>query len=521
MVRINRRPKALVFLIGLVALLPPCSQAQEQAQWQIAPEKINIQAGSTRILQILDNRAQELHGALWSVDKPELAEIREEEGRAAVDAKAAGTIRVTATLGSESRTADIRIWPADQPIPEGTTTWGMLPIGREIGDLPAVPVAGPVTTFSLEQKAEGSTYLRGVTEDGIQEWAWLMPEKTRNAELICGDWLGGALVGANRADSFTLYVVGNDGKLRWHRDFTGKRTAHAYNVEHLLHIVTESRDGSAAVTGLDGTTGEQRFELPVPASRAYLNGLRRRQSGYVCEPGNHTAPVRSAVSGLFVNIDGLAYVGFALSDWIFSTGACTSGATVNPADIGLSGHQRLILWQIHPDGTRRETEIEQATSAGRSSAPVALLEPTHAIIPDGLGGVLLSVRRLPDARQAAPPHTVEFIYRVDGDGKLVYKLPLPAYEGPLKDGMVLGENDRGFATRGSLLIAFDVRAGTESWRHDTHVHGIEVFAALADGGCLVQTPDALVNVHDAEHAVELMKGKVMMGWNGQMYVKHQ
>lgn len=284
MVPINLRPRALIFAIGLWALLAPCSRTQQQVPWRIAPEKINIQAGSTRILQILDNRAQELHGALWSVDKPGLAEIREEEGRAAVDAKAAGTIRVSASLGGEIRTADIRIWPADQPIPEGTTTWGMHPIGREIGDIPAVPGAGSVTTFSLEQKAEGSTYLRGVTEDGVQEWAWLMPEKTRNAELICGDWLGGALVGANRADSFTLYVVSNDGKLRWRRSFTGKRTAHAYNLEHLLHIVTESRDGSAVVTGLDGTTGEQRFELPVPASRAYLSGLRRRQSGYVCEP---------------------------------------------------------------------------------------------------------------------------------------------------------------------------------------------------------------------------------------------
>ena len=104
---------------------------------------------------------------------------------------------------------------------------------------------------------------------------------------------------------------------------------------------------------------------------------------------------------------------------------------------------------------------------------------------------------------------------------LVVLTKLPAYEGPLKDEMVLGENDRGFATRGSLLVAFDVREGTESWRHDTHVRGIEVFAALADGGCLVQTPDAVVNVHDAEHAAELMKGKVMMGWNGQMYVKHR
>jgi len=157
---------------------------------------------------------------------------------------------------------------------------------------------------------------------------------------------------------------------------------------------------------------------------------------------------------------------------------------------------------------------------GPSSAPVALLAPTHAIIPDGLGGVLLSVRRLPEARQGVPSRSTEFVYRLDGDGKLVFKMPLPVYEGPLKDGMVLGENDRGFATRGSLLIAFDIHDGTESWRYDTHVRGIEVFAALADGGCLVQTPNALVDVHDAEHAEEVMKGKAMMDWKGQIYAQH-
>ena len=339
-------------------------------------------------------------------------------------------------------------------------------------------------------------------------------------ELICGDWLGGALVGANRRGSFTLYVVANDGKLRWQRSFAGKRTAHAYNIEHLLHIVTESAGGAAVVTALDGTTGEQRFELPVPASRAHLSGLGRRSSGYICIPGNRSVPARSAVSGLFVNIDGFAYVAFALSDWTFSTGTCASGAAIDPRDITLSGDQRLILWQIHPDGTHRETLVEQVMARGPSSAPVALLVPTHAIIPDGLGGVLLSVRRLPEARQGVPSRSTEFVYRLDGDGKLVFKMPLPVYEGPLKDGMVLGENDRGFATRGSLLIAFDIHDGTESWRYDTHVRGIEVFAALADGGCLVQTPNALVDVHDAEHAEEVMKGKAMMDWKGQIYAQH-
>lgn len=514
--------KSILLVTVFVAIFSAGSRGQEEAGWRISPEKINLQAGTSRTLQILDDNAQELRGALWSVDQPDLGEIREENGHVAMYAKAAGTVHVSASLRGETRTREIRIWPADQPMPKGITAWGMHPIGREIGDLPAVPGAGSVVTFSLEQTARGNTYLRGVDDEGIQEWAWLMPEETREAELICGDWLGGALVGANRNDSFTLYVVGNDGKLRWDRAFAGKRKAHAYNLDHLLHIVTQSADGTfATVTGLDGVTGEQRFELPIPASHEQMNHVRRKGTGFVCAADNTNSPAMTTVSGLFVNIDGLAYVAFAHSDWTLTTGACAAGAAMSPRDVTLAGEQRLTLWQIHPDGTRRETVIEMTEARAQSSALVTSLSPTREIIPDGLGGVLLSVRQSPDAREATPHSSQEFIYRLDDEGKLLYKLLLPAYAGLLKDSMVLGENDRGFTTRGSLLIAFDVREGKELWRWDSGVRGIEVFAALADGGCLVQTPEALVNVHDATHAMEVVKGKAMMGWNGQLYIKHQ
>ena len=195
------------------------------------------------------------------------------------------------------------------------------------------------------------------------------------------------------------------------------------------------------------------------------------------------------------------------------------GAGVNLRDVSVSGKQRLALWQIHPDGTRRETVIEEiepgappSTMAASSSPPVKSSRTGSAAFCSPSGG--LRTRGRP-----APRQSEEYVYRVDGDGKLVYKLPMPAYDGPLKDSMVLGENSRGFTTRGSLLIAFDVGEGKESWRWDAGVRGVEVFAALADGGCLVQTPDALVHVRDAAHAIEVMKGQAMMGWNGQIYLK--
>jgi hypothetical protein len=50
---------------------------------------------------------------------------------------------------------------------------------------------------------------------------------------------------------------------------------------------------------------------------------------------------------------------------------------------------------------------------------------------------------------------------------------------------------------------------------------ITVFAALADGGCAVQTPTDLVEVIDGAEAREIMKGKAMMSWTGQMYRKNE
>jgi hypothetical protein len=76
--------------------------------------------------------------------------------------------------------------------------------------------------------------------------------------------------------------------------------------------------------------------------------------------------------------------------------------------------------------------------------------------------------------------------------------------------MVLGENDLGFATRGSLLIAFNVRNGKEAWHWDSNTPGIEVFAALANGHCLVQTPTALVEVENGDKSKEIFQGKAMM-----------
>ncbi|MFZ1133434.1 MAG: hypothetical protein WAN69_00720, partial [Candidatus Korobacteraceae bacterium] len=90
----------------------------------------------------------------------------------------------------------------------------------------------------------------------------------------------------------------------------------------------------------------------------------------------------------------------------------------------------------------------------------------------------------------------------------------------LHDDMVIGNDDIAFATRAGVLIAFNVRSGKDLWRWDSNLPEITVFAALANGHCLVQTDTALVEVESSTKSKEILKGKAMMGWNGQMYLKH-
>ncbi|HLM98704.1 MAG TPA: hypothetical protein VK335_05455 [Bryobacteraceae bacterium] len=109
--------------------------AQEDSGWRISPEKINIQVGADRPLQLLDDSAQELRGAEWSVDDPALADVHEEGGRAVVHAKAE-TVRISATLHEEKRTREIKIWPQEEPLPLGTNQWSTHSIGRDLGTSP-------------------------------------------------------------------------------------------------------------------------------------------------------------------------------------------------------------------------------------------------------------------------------------------------------------------------------------------------------------------------------------------------
>ena len=221
-----------------------------------------------------------------------------------------------------------------------------------------------------------------------------------------------------------------------------------------------------------------------------------------------------------VNMDGNAYLAFSQREWTLTTTECTPGQEIDPKDVTVALNDQLVLWKIEPDGALHPTVVETNKTKQPLSAPVTFLAPTDAIITDNMNGTLISVQ-LSHAKVSdtiAEPVN-ELVYRVNQNGELVFRFPLPRYSGARKDDMVIGEDNVAFATRGSLLVAFSLISGKELWRWQSDESEIAVFAALANGACLVQTPTVLVEVASSTKAKTVFNGKAMMDWLGNMYRK--
>lgn len=486
--------------------------AQEEAAWHISPTVMNIGVGETRPLQLLDHQGNEFHSQDWSVDDADLARIIDtEDGKPAVYGFAPGVVTVTASVDGVTRTQQITILPDIRKF--RGVHWSVPPLGREIATLQAAPTVDGPDLFSLDQTPRG-TYVRGFTNLGMQLWLWKMPEVADKVEFICGDDLGGAMLAAVRADSYTLFVVAKDGKLMWSRKFDGVRKGHALNYNNLLHLLNQAPDGTwASIIGVDGATGAEKFNLKIPASHENEANITRVGDNIICVPGRSAShALRVFTSGLFVNTDGLAYAAFGKNDWTVGIDKCTSNSSVDPKNVNFSRDDQLVLWQIHPDGSLEATVIDTNKQRTSFAAPITVTSPTGDIIPDGFGGVLLSVRwthtDVPQKIRSSPD---ELVYRITDDGEVAYKFPLPKYSGLLHDEMVLGEKDLGFATRGGILVAFNVKDGSEVWQWDSGASEIEINMATAGGGCLVDTPDGLTLVEDG------MKKQVVAPSGSEMY----
>jgi hypothetical protein len=486
----------LGFLLVLTVVLP--AAAQESLGLHISPMLINVEVGEEQPLQVLDAKGKELTSSGWSVDSSELAEIRHESGQIVLFPKSAGVVHVSTSIEGTTLTAEIKIWSLEPRMRIAGPHWVVPSTGNELAALQAAPTADGPDLFTLDQNDKG-TYVRAFTNRGLQMWMSSLPEAGGKAELVCGDNMGGAVLTVTRPHAYSLYVVGKDGELKWHHTFEGVRKGYALNAGNLIHLLNQSVDGtSVELSAWDGSSGVEKFKLKIPSSYEYDVNLRKSGDNFICNPGPSTSrALRIETSGLFVNTDGDAYATFTVKHWTSGVDKCSAGSVAEPQKIYLSRDDQLVLWRVQSDGSHRDTVVE---TSKQSRLPLATSitdeSPTGDIIPDGFGGVLFSIRRVSKAAQKTEGLVDEFVYRVTEDGELAYKFPLPKYAGKLHDEMVLGEQELGFATRGGMLIAFNVRDGNEVWRWNSGIPEVKINMATAGGGCAVDTPEGLALIEE-------------------------
>lgn len=347
----------LIFLLALAAPLP--FAAQENSGWHISPTLINLQLGEEQPLQLLNARGNELPSSDWSVDSPELAEIKVESGHAVLYPKAEGMVHVVASLDGTAFSAQIKIWPAAPGMRIAGPHWAVPSIGHELAVLQAAPTFDGPDLFTLDRNDRG-IYVRAFTNRGLQMWIWILPESAGDVELVCSENMGGAIVTVTRSDSYTLYVVGNDGKLRWRHQFEGVRKGFALNAGNLVHLLNQTVDGtSATVIGLDGSTGIEKFKLKTPASYQQEVNVRRSGDKIFCAPGRSVSQaLQTDTSGLFVNTDGDAYAAFTQKHWTEGTDNCKAGSIVDAQKVYFSRDDQLVLWQIQSDGSHRDSIVD-------------------------------------------------------------------------------------------------------------------------------------------------------------------
>jgi outer membrane protein assembly factor BamB len=341
--------------------------------------------------------------------------------------------------------------------------------------------------------------IHALTKNGIHLWRW-QPTKPASGtlNLICGNHVGGTIVKQQGTSGFELYDLDDHGTVRW--TYAGNGEMDAYALGEKLFLVQASPDHlQVAIVALNADTGSEDLRYQLPASQHTVRNAIDQAGVDTCMPGHHietSIPILTSL--LFINIDGDAYLAFTRRFRTLDAVDCSGGEPLGLKHLRLSRDDSLMLFRISPDGVSISTLVheEREDAIPAEHASFSVTQPTHAIIPDGVGGTLVSVQVLRGglfSKQAQ--NAEEFVYRVTDQGILAYKFRLPPYSGARHDSMVLGGDETAFVTRGSLVVCFDAITGAERWHYDTGVPEIQIVVALADGGVVVGASGQAIIVH--------------------------
>jgi len=226
----------------------------------MAPNVLNLVVGDTRTLQALDGTSHAVTGLNWVSSDPTVVSLSGDDPPV-LTAVAAGHVTVTAGAAS----ADVTVWdPSVLPggtLPVGTVLWSNPGNGSGVTKIvPAVPSASGVADVFAFQ---GDGTVAAITADGLTAWT----ADVSGAYKVIPDFQGGLVV----SDSSGMRKLdGATGTPKFTTEGPANFVVHPDGT--IIGVGCGDSPDDGVVIGIDGTTGGQKFQVPIQCKVGMAGG---------------------------------------------------------------------------------------------------------------------------------------------------------------------------------------------------------------------------------------------------------
>jgi hypothetical protein len=430
----------------------------------ISPSNLSILAGTTQDFAVFDDSGNPVSGVTWSVDNPAVASFA--AGTSALTANYPGQATVTATYQGVVGHTTVTVYAGQ--IPENTVLWTVPSFSNSnpTALLRATPTGTGADLFSIftsDQFLDAPPdIVRGLTLNGEQLWTTSTNLALFGIGQTMPDNTGGLLI-----DDGTemLRIDGNTGQQSWIYQNSNATRVSSIAVHPDGTIIRPEQSnqvpggGFTQVTGLSGSSGTEKFQVSIP------RGIYRTIQSCIGE--DLTSELASPSGPIRIASNGTAYFEVMVVNSV-ETGTCTTDS--------LNETGQLLLYGIQSNGsvTTQLLSSSQLVAANGTYQVYNVVTP-GGVIDDGQGGVLAFWYTY---NSPTPPSATNSVMDVGGNGG-EYTLPIS------ENSVLLGENNKAYATDGSSIVQFDVNNGPE-WTWTSPTYGIALVMATAGGGVVAE-----------------------------------
>jgi hypothetical protein len=458
----------------------------------VAPANVNMFIGGSQAFTATDQSGARRPDVAWSISNSSIASFVSGEPDT-LTGNAAGTVTLTAAIGSTTGTASITVLSSAPSL--GTTLWSAPSISgyttQKVVQAQSAP-NGP-DLYSIASDSSGDILVQALGANGRQFWQTTLTGTT-NAGLVTGVGVpdGGVLVESEDTSSLHNMTLTHldpvSGSQTWqYATLVPYRSAYfspnsAVN-DDLSFVPAIGLDGTVYVVDQDSTTGNDTLDAINGSTGSLITQfdlpLSSLTNGDYCDDRGDVEPWASPTGPPVVGPDGSVYLLVESTQTTYShDSSCTAS---------VSGYsESLQLMQIPFGGS---PAIQTIDSYGLSDIDPSFGPPYRIpgdLIPDGHGGVLASWsnRQHVYTAPAGPPVAV-----ADIDTTGTYKTIVTGMLGNniwRLDTLIAGDQSA-FLTDGKYVTSFSPTPTlSQNWSYAASAYRLTVKQASPGGGVVIE-----------------------------------